>query len=426
MNTVLLPYIGIERIKKFIKEIPKDSCSLNDLINKFGKSNVSNALPALILLKLVEYDKRKKTVSLSDVGRKFRTALIAEDDKKAREIIKNVIDNLELFIFIKGLLERKGLMRSEEIGKEIAFKYNKTWRDIATYRAYGSACASILSFAGYGIYGRGILKKEEYAERKEKKLPSPYLSFNKIIKILREVGNGEIDLHLLSERLKTRPNRLGAELSVCVELGLIRRLVPGKFMLTKKGKDLIDPLNTHIRGEIWKDVLIKSNYNKIIALLNNIEFDFKKLCEILQHHFGGKWKEEKTIVTFTKKFLNWLKEANLIEEKKGKYKLTENVKISNDSFEKKTSLLGITVTDYYFIGKNIGIILASNNIDEIKKAISNLISLCKQDASLVDVIELLEQHLKLFNEMKLSDGRIFIPDIKLLEKKLKIGVKNGD
>ncbi|MCD6371834.1 MAG: hypothetical protein J7L39_03905, partial [Candidatus Aenigmarchaeota archaeon] len=304
--------------------------------------------------------------------------------------------------------------------------YNKTWRDIATYRAYGSACASILSFAGYGIYGQGILKNEKYGERKEKKLPSPYLSFNKIIKILREVGNEEIGLHLLSERLKTRPNRLGAELSVCVELGLIRRLAPGKFMLTKKGKDLIDPLNAHIRSEIWKDVLIKSKYNKIIALLNNTEFDFKELCEILQHHFGGKWKEEKTVVTFTKKFLNWLKEANLIEEREGKYKLTENIKSSNDSFEKKLSSLGITLTDYYFIGKNIGIISASVDYNEINKAVSNLISLCKQDPSLVDVTELLEQHLKLFDEMKLSDGRIFIPDIRLLEKKLNVGVKNGD
>lgn len=422
MNDIPLPYIRIDQVKKFILEMPKETCNMEDLVAKFGRSNVANALPTLTLLKLIEYNKKEKKVSLSERGRKFRVALTTEDYKTAKEVIKSIIDELELFIFVKGLLERKGSLTIEEIGKEIAFKYNKIWRNPVTYRAYGSACASILGFVGYGVYERGVLRKGEISVEKEKKLPSPYLSLNKIIKILKEIGNEEGDLHTLSKKLNTHENRLGAELSVCVELGVIERLAPGKFILTKKGEKLIDPLNAHRRGEIWKEILLESRYKRIIALLNNKELDFQELGQILQHHFGGKWREEKTINTFAKKFLNWLREAGILEEEEGKYKLVEEIELHKKHIKEKISH-GVAFIDYYFIGKNVGIISTSNNFDEIDKAVSNLISICKQDVALIDVTELLEQHLKLFREVKLSDGRIFIPDIKLLEKRLGVGVK---
>jgi len=423
MNDAPLPYIRMDQIKKFILEMPKETCNIEDLVAKFGRSSVANALPTLTLLKLIEYNKKEKKVSLTEEGRKFRVALISEDYKKAREIIKSIIDELELFIFIKGLLERKGSLTIEEIGKEIAFKYNKMWRNPVTYRAYGSACASILGFVGYGIYERGVLRRGEISVEKEKKLPSPYLSLNKIIKILKEIGNEEVDLHTLSKRLNTHENRLGAELSVCVELGVIERLAPGKFILTKKGEKLIDPLNTHRKSEIWKEILLKSRYRRIIALLSNKEFDFNELGKILQHHFGGKWREEKTINTFAKKFLNWLRGAGILEEEDGKYKLVGEIEPLEEHVKEKISP-GVAFIDYYSIGKSVGIISASNNFDEIDKAVSSLISICKQDVALADVTELLEQHLKLFREMKLSDGRIFLPDIKLLEKRLGLVVKN--
>ena len=422
MNDVALPYIRMDQIKKFILEMPKETCNIDDLTARFGHSNVANALPALTLLKLIEYDKKDKKVSLTEKGRKFRIALITEDYKKAREVIKSVIDDLELFIFIKGLLERKGYLTIEEIGKEIAFKYNKTWRNSITYRAYGSACASILGFAGYGIYERGVLRIGKTSVEKEKKLPSPYLSLNKIIKILKEIGNEEVDLHALSKRLNTKENRLGSELSVCVELGIIERLAPGKFILTKKGEKLIDPLNVNRRIEIWREILLESRYIKIIKLLSDREFDFKELSDILQHHFGGKWREKTTINTFTKKFLNWLKEADIIEEnEERKYRLLD-IELPKEHIYKKISS-GFARVDYYYVGKYVGIISSSNNFDEIDKAVSSLISICKQDATLADVAELLEQHLALFKEMKLSDGRVFLPDINLLEKRLGLGDK---
>lgn len=413
----------MDQIKKFILEMPKETCNIEDLVAKSGRSSVANALPTLTLLKLIEYNKREKKVFLTEEGRKFRIALITEDYERDREVIKSIIDALDLFIFIKELLKRKGSLTIEEIGKEIAFKYNKTWRNLVTYRAYGAACASILGFVGYGIYERGVLRKGDISVEKEKKLPSPYLSLNKILKILREIGDEEADLHTLSKRLNTNENRLGSELSVCVELGVIERLAPRKFILTKKGEKLIDPLNAHRKSEIWKEILFKSRYRKIIALLNNREFDFDELGKILQHHFGGKWREEKTINTFAKKFLNWLKEADLLEEEEGKYKLIEEIESPKEPIKKKISPR-VAFMDYYFIGKSVGIISASNNFDEINKAVSNLISICKQNEVLVDVTELLEQHLKLFREMKLSDERIFLPDIKLLEKRLGLVVKN--
>jgi len=417
-----IPYIRMNQIKKFITEMPKESCNIDELINKFGRSNVGNALPTLTLLKLVKYDKKEKKVSLSEAGRRFRAALMTEHYKKAREILKNIIDEIDLFKFIRGLLDRKGSISNEEIGKELAFKYNKTWRNPITYRTHGSACASILGFAGYGICERGILRKGEYPLKKDKKLPSPYLSFGKMLKILREIGNEEADLHSLSSRLNTKENRLGAELSVCVELGIIERLSPGKFILTTKGNKLIDPLNEHSRKDIWREILLGSSYSKIVSLLKDRSFSFQELGRILKHHFGGKWREDTTINAFAKKFLNWLKEAEIIESEGGKYRLKAiGIKTREQNNSKVPQR--IISTDYYAIGKRVGIISVSKSSDEIKKAVSDLINICKNEDNLNDVIELMNEHLKLFMDMRLPDGRIFLPDIKLLERIL--GAENG-
>ena len=416
MKKVILPYVGMEQIKRFILDMPRETSTMDELANRFGLSTVRNILPTLILLKLAEYNRKEQKVSLSENGRKFRVALINEDYKKAREIIKNTVDEIELFVFVRGLLERKGSLDIKAIGEELAFKYNKVWNNPRTYATYGAACASILSFAGYGIYERGILRKGESVLKKEKKLPSPYLSVNKMIRIIENIGNGVVDIHTLSERLKTNKNRIGSELSVCVELGLIERVSPGKFKVTIKGKRLIDPLNTHNRNRIWREILLESRYNKIIDLLKNEEFDLERLADILQHHFGGDWKEDNTKISFAKRFLNWLKEANLLKETNGKYKLID-FEIPKEKISKKISV-GIPLMDYYTLGKSVGIVMASSDSMMIEVAISKLIDVCSQDESLLDITELLKQHLEIFRDMKLSDGRIFIPDINLLEKRL--------
>ena len=323
---------------------------------------------------------------------------------------------------MRGLLERKGSLDIKEIGKELAFKYNKVWNNLRTYGAYGSACASILSFAGYGIYERGVLRKGESVLEKEKKLPSPYLSVNKMIRIIESIGNSVVDIHTLSERLNTSEKRMGSELSVCVELGIIERVSPGKFKITPKGKKLVDPLNAHNRNRIWREILLESRYNRIINLLKNEEFDLERLADILQHHFGGDWKEDNTKISFAKRFLNWLKEANLLKETNGKHKLV-NFEIPKEKISKKISV-GIPLMDYYTLGKSVGIVMASNDSTMIEDAISKLINVCSQDESLLDITELLKQHLEIFRDMKLPDGRIFIPDINLLEKRL--GLVRGD
>jgi len=421
MNDAVIPYVRIDQIKKFIVEMPKETCTIEELSNKFGRSNVANALPTLQLLRLIKYDKKNGQISLTDRGLNFRVAMITEDYEKAREILKKVVDELEIFTFIRGLLDRRGALTAQEIGKELSFRYNKIWRNPRTYATYGAACASILGFVGYGIYERGTLRKGQAKITKETKLPSPYPSFKKIIKIAEEIGNDVVDLHVLSDRLNTSINRLGAELSVCVELGIVQRLAPGKFTLTKKGKDIIDPLNNNRKTEIWRMILLESRYSKIINLLKNKNFDLQELGNILKHHLGGHWKEEKTIYTYTKKFLNWLNEAELVKKVNGKYKIiAENATLPIKD-RGKSSLPGMGLEEYYIMGKYIGIISSSKNHNEISKAVEGLIEICKRENNLEDIIEIIEEHLNLFNDVKLEDGRIFIPDIKLLERRLKLG-----
>jgi len=43
MSDYPLPYIRMDQIKKFILEMPKETCNIEDLAPKFGRSSVSNA-----------------------------------------------------------------------------------------------------------------------------------------------------------------------------------------------------------------------------------------------------------------------------------------------------------------------------------------------------------------------------------------------
>ena len=91
----------------------------------------------------------------------------------------------------------------------------------------------------------------------------------------------------------------------------------------------------------------------------------------------------------------------------------------------KPQPLVLSVTDYYELGKAVGTILYSNDFGETKKAVEKLLGFCKQSKNLKTITELLEEHHKLFLELK--DNRIFRADIKLLEGVLGLreGTKEG-
>jgi hypothetical protein len=409
----VLPYITMSQVKEFIRKMPSGELTLKELGNRFGLSKVLNALPTLQLLGLCNYDKRNKIIRLTDEGEKFRSLLITNDEKRATEIIRPYVEKSEVLSFVKALLERRGHLSILEIGRELAFKFNKKWANVLTYKAYGAASASILGFVNYGTYNRGVLRKTE-VKVAEVKVTPPYAGFKKIFDIVKLVSTySEVDLHTLAEKLRTNERRLSVEIANCIELGFLEKPVLGRVAITALGKELVNPLNKSKINEIFRESLLRSDFREIISRLSNTTFNSKDLGEVLKHQLGARWFGETTIISSGKKFLNWLKSANLVEEiKEGNYRLLDSVvKKAEKPLEKLLSVI-----DYYKLGKAIGTILSSNDFEKIKEAAIFLVEFCKLDKNLSSITEVIEEHYKLFLDLK--DSRIFGADIKLVERLL--------
>lgn len=419
-KNVTIPYVRISQIIEFIEKFPAEEAPLEKLHDKFGKSNVQNILPTVQLLQLCEYDRKNSILRLTTSGKKFKSLIITGDKKRASEIIKPCIEKSEALSFVKSLLERKGRLSALEIGRELAFRFNKRWNNPLTYKAHGAACASILGFAGFGVYTRGILMKDELKISKAE-ITAPYAGFEKIVKIVEMVSvYGDADVHTLAERLKTKEGRLSVEIKNCIDLGFLERSAPGRVRISPLGKDLIDPLKKHRRNEIFREALLSSNFGKIVSLLTGKTFDVKELGEILKHQLRSKWLTEKTVITFGKKFFNWLNSAMLLEKvEKGKYKVKSEIIKKTE----KPQVQILSKEDYYTLGKNVGAVLFSREFDKVKLAVEKLLKFCEQDKNLSTVSELLQEHYRLFLDLK--DSRIFHADIKLLERVLELEENGG-
>jgi len=411
---VVIPYVRIDQVMEFMKKFPSKEMLIGELLDQFGKSNVYNALPTLQLLGLCEHDKKGQFVRLTDLGEKFKSALVTGDEKRAADFIKNHVDQSQALSFVKALLERKASLSILDIGRELAFRYGKKWNNPLTYKTYGAASASILSFVGYGNYTKGILRKGT-ARAQEERISPPYAGFKKIVTIVETIKTmGEADLHTLSEKLKTKESRLGSEIKNCIDLGFVERPVPGRFTVTEFGKNFVDPLNKDEIFNLFREALLKSPFSRVIRLLSNKVFDDEGLGEILKHHTGGKWLKSKTILSHGKKFLGWLNSAKLLEKvERGKYRLkSEMVKTAEKpKLERVPSL-----TDYFNLGKMMGILSSSIDFEKNKHAVEKIIEFCKQEKTFSTIVDLLEEHYKLFLDLK--DARIFSADIKLIEKTL--------
>lgn len=415
MKKEIIPYARIDQITNFIKNVSGAKPSIEEINERFGRSAFQNILPSLQLLELVEYDKKGKTIEFTDLGKKFRSALVANDAKRASNILKKTVDNAPALSFVKSLLERKRSISILDIGRELALKFNKKWDNILTYKAHGAACASILGFVGYGIYDKGVLRKSEIKVERTEVTP-PYAGFHKIIKIVDIVFTcGEISIHSLSEKLKTTYGRLSPEIKNCIDLGFLQRPAPGKVAITQQGRELVNPQNKNRIDEIFRNALLSSGFGEIIGSIHQ-EFSVDDLGGILKYQLGGKWLKRTTIKTYGKKFYNWLSSAKLLEEvEKGKYKIAS--KIMKEKVKKPEKVQFLSSMDYYELGKSIGIILSpKNEFEKVKKAAEKLIGLCKQENSLLTIANLLDEHYKLFLDLK--DSQIFHADIKLIEKAL--------
>ncbi len=423
----VIPYTRIDQVIEVIKGLsnkPQSIRSISSVVN-IGKSNIKNTLPTLVILDFVVYD--KGNVNLTETGSKMRSALLSENEGEAKKILRNKIGNVDPLVFVKELLDKEKSVSIDEIGKKLALKYNKNWEHPLTRKTYAAACASIVSYAGYGIYEGGVLRIGE-GKIRQSKIVLPSVTYKKILKIIDAIYKlKKATLDEISKKTNTSKSRLVSELSTCEELKLVNRLARGYYKVTELGVKLVNPLEQKNQEKNFRKALLESRYIEIISKLDG-DFDSKWLGKILSHFFGGDWGES-TQLAFGKKFTNLLKYAGLLDKKKqGKYSIKEGViTVESDTDRKEfVAKKKIMVKEefneemmkYYELGKISGLIMGKEEEREIdERDIDNLIQFCTQNEKFNSVTELIEDHKRLFKTIQ--DSRIFIGDLKLLEKILK-------
>ena len=442
-DKLMLPEITSIQLFKLIKHIyPAEQVSVDRLNGIFGKSKVANAGVTGASIGILNRD--KSTISLTEEGKQLGRALISKNLEEQRKILKELVLKNPALDFIYSLIKEKKIMKNKEIGQKIAMQFNKNWKHELSYSRYGTNCGDILAAAGLGDYVNGIYSIERIETNNiTEGTSSPYLRFDKLLKILNMLGSKDKTLDESSIHLDTNKGRMSYELTNCIDLNLVKK-TGDIFSITTSGRNLIHPLhNEEIQKNLFAEILRKSAYAKVIELIEqNKGIDRRKIGDILAHELR-KEGNESTRYDWGKKFADWLIAAGIssIERSKRtqgkqKEKKTEHKKEKTKSNAIKSEQIPSTMkhkpnvfipttpikseqvnqNTTFMIGRLIERIEIKNSVkQDIFEDLKELIKICENDNSLKSYISLLKSHSDLYSEIK--DFRIIEADLNYLKER---------
>lgn len=431
MKKVDLPYMRITQVNELLKKlspsfIDKEAISSTEISKAIGvkKGTINNMLTTLKALRMIE---GRGKYNFTNSGKKYIKNLLRNNDDKSREILKTVVNEIDYIVETRQWLEQKGKLKNEDIGNQLALKFDQKWENPLTVKAYGASISSIIDFIGDASYRTGslFLKKAEYPAES---IPVPDVHINKVFKILTALFPDGGDFHGLSEKIEISEKRLSSEILPCLELGLVERPTRGFYRLTDSGKSMISPVSTEQNKKtIFQERLLKSRYSKTLRELTD-EITVEKMGEILKYSMNRGWTSQ-TSKTFGSKFISWLIYAGVVEKKGRVYIITDRKSLGttyetpfDDKVDtrQRSPIKSVDSISYYMLGKSIGQISNPNSSKEvITEAVSNIIAFCREDHRLKDALEGWKEDYELYSD--LNDPRIFLRDIKALEKAM--GVK---
>lgn len=343
-DSIIVPYVGIDRIIELLKAMYKNASKEKKLeeiaaLLGCGVSNLNNVTPTLTVLGLGEV--RKGVLSLSPDGLVCADAFLHDDYEKAKIIIRKNIEKSEALTFTKSLLETRSTISGDEIGRALSERFNKNWKSIQTTRSFGNSCASIVSFAGFGHYYDGILSVKPPTIMASTALYAPEANYTEIITALNAMhGFERAKISEIANKLKQKESGTSQTLSVVVALNLVERLPNSIYKITEMGRSLIDPLiSNEEKQKIFRDCLLKSKYSEIIEKIakSGKEFSVTDIGEVLSFHLQRNWSDSSKQVYGTK-FGNWLSNAGLTDKApSGKYAiLRELLQVQTSETEKRS------------------------------------------------------------------------------------------
>lgn len=437
MKKVIIPYVGINRVIEVLKVLYREKTrvkSISEMKTLVG-GGFKNVIPTLTLLGLANTE--KDLIRLTDDGMSFINSITSGDEEMARKIVQKAINRSQSLKFVKSLLETKVQLTGEEIGQALAEHFNKRWDNIATYRTFGNSCGSILAFGGFGFYNDGILSLKPLSMKAEVELYPPEVGYQPIIEILKELHTfHRVKSTVLARKLKNRKgknkeSRLGAELSICVILGLAEKDATGSYRISDTGRRLVDPLSSQPeKVEIFKNALLKSPYRDIILNLSKTgkELSYEDMGEAICFALRRDWTEL-TKKLYGKKFLTWLQAADLVEKlgpNKFKFK-TEEIAKKTQEVKEKTKDDMINPSQFFEIGRIIGSLETlyfeekKEKIFEEKLSILKLILKDYEDLKIV--LDLLQQNFAL--SISSNNPSIYQTNLDFVKRKIKEKLKIG-
>ncbi len=314
-NAGYFPYLRIWKMNEILGKVPLqyvsevNDFSTRDIAAVIGESTttVNNLISTLKSLDFVTGQRR---FWFTRPGADY-TVLIRTEEAAAKEILKEQMERKEYFGVVKARLIQKGELTIFEIGEEIMRRYGKNWTNPLTLKTYGAAIASILDFTGFGYYRGGILRLEE--DKEEMNLPVPYLSVEKMVKILNALFPAGCEIHTLADELGTKDRRLSQELACCCALGLVRHSRRGFYELTEGGREIARSSGSDgVMREKFTEHLLSSGYKRLIDKLQGAnEITMTMLGDLLEEEYHKDWSEI-TKRTYGKKFLNWLRYSGIV------------------------------------------------------------------------------------------------------------------
>ena len=426
-----LPYIRIPQMNDLLKKlspslIEKQDFDAKELSKAFGVKRGTTANVLATLRSLVMAEGRGK-YKFTNNGKKYVQYLIRKDEKQSRKILSSIVEDFEYVTEIRQWLNSKGKLSIEEIGNQIALKYEQKWENPLTVKTYGAAISSILDYLGEATYRSGTLFLKK-AEHPTDSIPIPDTNVKKIVSIMSVLFPDGKDIHELSSKLKTSEGRLSSEILCCMELGFVERAARGFYKPTEIGKNFISPIFTdQNKKELFRDSLLSSRYREILGEIKAEEFTSQEMGKFLKHILRREWKQQ-TAKVFGGKFIGWLVYADIVGKEGKKYRFVDNVLKTKPQeqpedpikAEQSSQFKSVNPVSYYMLGKSIGLIQNPDvSKESVNEAISTIIAFCRENHQLKNVLESWNEDYTLYKDLK--DLRIFQRDIKALEKVL--GVK---
>ncbi len=317
------PYLRIGKVNEILKEIPEEyldkEFTTRDIANATG-ANTTTINNFIATLKALKFMTGRRKLRFTEPGTRY-ALLIRAEDGAARRVLEEQVNKIEYFDVIKNKLQERGKLTIFEIGEEIVRRYDKKWTNPLTLKTYGAAIASILDFTGFGHYRSGILRLEE--ETAEMGSPAPYLSVEKMLRILEVLFPMGSEIHELAKEIGTNERRLSQELACCRALGFVKHSRRGFYELTADGRE-IARCSDGLRRRLFTEHLYSSGYKKLIERLyaDGGKLTLRRLGEMLAQEFNKDWSTV-TKRTYAKKFLNWLRYSGIVVKVQGGYKLRE-------------------------------------------------------------------------------------------------------